>query len=75
MQGALGWGKRLVLTWPFWRHGLALEALRAWAGARGRADYWAWRVQSAYGDAGAEVPSEDLVAYLRWRRRVRRAAR
>ena len=35
--------------------------------------YLAWRTTTAYGVAGAAPPAEDLVAYLRWRRRQRRA--
>ncbi len=34
--------------------------------------YLAWRAATAYGAADATPPPDDLVAYLRWRRRQRR---
>ncbi|MGH8935673.1 MAG: hypothetical protein ACRDXD_05335 [Acidimicrobiia bacterium] len=34
--------------------------------------YLAWRISTAYGRADARVRDEDLVEYLRWRRRQRR---
>ncbi|MFQ5966797.1 MAG: hypothetical protein ACE5MI_04185 [Acidimicrobiia bacterium] len=77
MQGALGRGTRLLGSWPFWRYGLAVEGLRvlvAWRlPFRPGERWWNWRVETAYGSAGAEVPTTDMVAYLRWRRRQRRA--
>ena len=68
---------RLVGAWSFWRYALIGEALRTLLAFRGsgRAPYWSWRVETAYGSAGAEVPTADMVAYLRWRRRQRRAGR
>jgi hypothetical protein len=55
------------------------EALRTMASVR-RAplspvpdgEYLAWRMHTAYGDG--EVWPEDVVPYLRWRRRMRRTS-
>ncbi|NND84833.1 MAG: hypothetical protein HKN46_06750 [Acidimicrobiia bacterium] len=55
------------------------EALRAMASLR-RAplspvpdgEYLAWRMHTAYGDDA--IRPEDVVPYLRWRRRMRRTA-
>lgn len=33
--------------------------------------YLAWRVATAYGDPAAQVVSDDVLAYLRWRARQR----
>ncbi len=35
--------------------------------------YLAWRIATAYGRPDAPVASDDLVAFLRWRARQRRA--
>lgn len=35
----------------------------------------AWRLATAYGDAGHPLETDDLTAYLAWRRRQRRARR
>lgn len=34
-------------------------------------DYLSWRIVTAYGNADSDLQGEDLVAYLRWRRRRR----
>jgi hypothetical protein len=66
-----------------WRHGLWLEAGRAFVATlpdprrlrtlRPDPTYVAWRTATAYGSPEAEVPVSDVVAYLRWRRLQRRA--
>ena len=35
-------------------------------------DYSAWRIATAYGTETAAVPGNDLISYLRWRKRQRR---
>ncbi len=69
------------------RPDLWLEALRAYA-AHVRLRWWArppflpipdgrylaWRRETVYGDPRARIEAADLVAYLEWRRRLRRAA-
>ncbi len=35
--------------------------------------YLAWRVSTAYGSAHQPMRAHDLVAYLEWRRRLRRS--
>lgn len=66
------------------RPGLWVEAMRA-ASDLGRRDWWRrppflplpdaeylrWRAATAYGTPDAPVRPDDLVAYLRWRRRQR----
>ena len=34
-------------------------------------EYVRWRIATAYGSAGAPVAGDDVVAYLRWRKRQR----
>lgn len=63
--------RRPILLWEAVR---AAFALRAHRGLRASSDYLTWRVHTAYGDAMSEATSEDLVAYLRWRRLMRRVA-
>jgi hypothetical protein len=38
-------------------------------------DYVRFRTQTMYGDGGARVSAEDLIAYLEWCRRMRDSAR
>jgi hypothetical protein len=35
--------------------------------------YMAWRAATAYGSADADIDRDDLIAYLEWRRRFRKA--
>ncbi len=35
----------------------------------------AWRLETAYGRADAPLRGEDVVAFLQWRRRLRKASR
>lgn len=63
------------------------EALRA-ASAMARRDWWrtppflplpdraylSWRIATAYGSADTPPNTEDLIAYLEWRRRQRRTS-
>ncbi len=46
---------------------------RIWSGPQ--ADHLAWRIGTAYGDTTHQLEGEDLVAFLRWRRTMRRARR
>jgi hypothetical protein len=34
--------------------------------------YLRWRMDTAYGDPGAEPPEEELIRYLRWARAMRK---
>lgn len=68
------------------RPGLWAEAARAWV-AHLPLRWWtrppflpvpdrrylAWRRETAYGDPEARIEPADLVEYLQWRRRLRRA--
>ena len=36
--------------------------------------YASWRIETAYGSGDAEMGGRDLVAYLEWRKRQRRAS-
>ena len=49
-----------------------LWAIRERGTLRPNHAYLAWRRQTAYGDADVAESTEDLVAYLQWRRRQRR---
>jgi hypothetical protein len=64
------------------RPSLWMEAIRT-GRALGRQEWWhqlllvpesehlRWRVMTAYGDPEADLQSDDVVRYLRWRRRQR----
>ena len=47
-------------------------SFRAHRGLLPSSEYLAWRFHTAYGDAMSPVASEDTLAYLRWRRQMRR---
>ncbi len=74
-------GQRLGLRTGLWsliRTPLLLwEAARAGVAMRGRGrlmpspHYLAWRMHTAYGDDAGLARSEDLAAFLRWRRSMR----
>ncbi len=68
---ALVLARRPVLLWEAVRAGFALRSHR---GLRPSSDYLNWRVHTAYGDSMSQPTSEDLVAYLAWRRLMRRVA-
>jgi hypothetical protein len=74
---------RLVLA-VLRRPSLWIEGVRAAFGVRCREwrrpllfvptpdrEYLRWRIGTAYGDPDAEVDPDDVVAFLRWRRRQR----
>lgn len=67
----LALGRRPVLLWEAIR---AAFAVRAHRGLIPSSEYLGWRVHTAYGDAMSPIPSEDLAAFLRWRRMMRRVA-
>lgn len=56
---------------------LLIEAVRAFFSVRRRSGvfvssvYLDWRIATAYGTSKTTMPTEDLVHYLRWRRRMR----
>ncbi|MGI9609020.1 MAG: hypothetical protein ACR2NL_01870, partial [Acidimicrobiia bacterium] len=63
--------RKPVLVWEAIR---ASFAMRGHGGLRPSSDYLDWRVHTAYGDSMSQVTSEDLMAFLSWRRRMRLTA-
>lgn len=67
--GLLTLVRRPVLLWEAIRAALAM---RSRGSVTPSADYLAWRLHTAYGDAATSVRPEDLAAYLGWRRMMRK---
>ena len=68
--------KRVDLWWEGMRAALAHVRRRWWRGSPVLSpEHLAWRRATAYGSADHPIEPEDLVAYLEWRRRQRRAVR
>jgi hypothetical protein len=67
-KGLLSLARRPILVWEALRAALAM---RRRGGVLPSPDYLAWRLQTAYGDDGAEAHPGDLASYLAWRRRMR----
>jgi len=57
-----------TLLWEACRVALAVRRRRCFFPSSA---YLGWRAETAYGSPSAEVPTEDLVGFLRWRRRMR----
>lgn len=78
MLNRLGLGD--VIGELFRRPFLFVEAVRSFFAIRRRrrltpaSAYLAWRSYTAYGDHDAVFPTEDLIQFLAWRRRLRRSA-
>ncbi len=67
---------RVDLWWEGVRAAAAHLRRRWWAGSGVFApEHLAWRRATAYGSADHPIEPDDLVAYLEWRRRQRRAVR
>ncbi len=71
-----GLGRRPDLWWEALRALFAHARLRWWARPPflplPDRRYLAWRRETVYGDPQARIEGADLVAYLEWRRRLRR---
>lgn len=59
---------RPVLLWEALR---AFIGMRAHGGLRPSSGYLRWRAHTAYGDGMSGIRHDDLVTFLRWRRRMR----
>jgi hypothetical protein len=56
-----------------WRTGLDIRCKEWWRRLLlvPESEYLRWRKATAYGDPGVPITPDDLVRYLRWRRRQR----
>jgi hypothetical protein len=56
-----------------WRTGLDIRCKEWWRRLLlvPESEYLRWRKTTAYGDPGAPITPDDVVRYLRWRRRQR----
>lgn len=67
----VGLATRPQILWEGVRTAWAFRSRRGILPARDLLD---WRLHTAYGTDTAEVDFDDLVSFLAWRRRLRRAA-